>query len=519
MTSIPSPFDALRALLPLPGRGGPDGGPFGPLGDLPDLDDGPPRGPGQHARHGDGPVGPAAPGGPLRADGQAPLSPSEAHQIADTLTDAMRQNPSHPLFRDLPQTSPEAFRQWVVDVLTSPQSMMHGLTRETVQSLAQATSTAAALLREPGPSPAMAQARAEGDAMRASIQAQAQAQQATAERAQAMPRGDDARIPAALAQQAGDGRMSADPRVASALAQAQAPGLAPGLAQAPRAETVLPPGAFPPQGTPTTPAAQVPGSTVAQGLPAQGPADAARPATESPATLLQARGPEGVLPARAERAGDALPQGGLPGLAGAAGITLAAVAQPAGTTFAHAPQDAVRARTPAERRVERDAAAKEAAAQEQAQARDGDGRQEQRNRKRPAPADGSAEGRPASSAQPGTAPANATATAAGHVALAGASGAAQAADDSDEEIRPGGHLAPGEDTPDGSEADSSPPQWLYWSLIAVTYGCLTGALVLMSPWAASLPVAIDAMPGWRNGLTIAGLASGIWAWLLARRMR
>ena len=514
MTSIPSPFDALRALLPLPGRGGPDGGPFGPLGDLPDLDDGPPRGPGHHARHGDGPTGP---GGALRADGQAPLSPSEAHQIADTLTEAMRQNPSHPLFRDLPQTSPEVFRQWVVDVLTSPQSMMQGLPRETVSSLAQATSVAAALLREPGPSPAMAQARAEGDAMRASIQAQAQAHQATAERAQAMPRGDDARIPAALAQQAGDGRMSADPRVASALAQAQAPGQAPGLAQPPRAETALPASAFPPQGTPTTPAAQVPGSTVAQGHPAQAQADAAGPAAESPAPLLQARGPEGALPARAERAGDALPPGGLPGLAGAAGITLAAVAQPAGTTFAHAPQDAVRARTPAERRVARDAAAKEAAAQEQAQARDGDGRQEQRDRKRAKPADGSAERGPASSAPPGTA--QATATAAGHVALAGAPGAAQAADDGDEELLPGGHLAPGEDTPDGSEADSSPPQWLYWSLIAVTYGCLTGALVLVSPWAASVPVAIDALPAWRNGLTVAGLASGIWAWLLARRMR
>ncbi|MDH5834476.1 hypothetical protein [Luteimonas kalidii] len=530
MTSIPSPFDALRSLLPLPGRGGPDGNPFGPLADLPDSDDGPPRGPGHHARHGDGPAAPA--GGALRADGQAPLSLPEAHQIADVLSGAMRQNPSHPLFRDLPQASPEVFRQWVVDVLTSPQSLMHELPANTVASLAQASSAAAALLRDPGPSASMAQARAEGDAMRATIQAQGQAQSpgqaqaqqgphAAMDRAQGLARADEARLPAALAQGPGDARGPSDPRSMAGLAQA--------LATSPRAEGAIPPGA--PGALPLTAAttastgapAQSPSTPAPQGHVAATTADAARPNAEQPVPLLQARAPEAALPARAERAGDVMPAGGLPSLVGAAGVTLAAVAQPAGTTFAHAPQEAVRARTPGERRRARDEAGREEAARETAVGeRDGDHDRERRDRgENPTGRSAAAEHSPSSAARHGSTaqPASATAAAAGHTALAGARLPAYGTDEDDEDARPAGHVAAGEDDAAAEDTPAAPRQWLYWSLIAVTYGCLASALGLMTPLGATLPIAGDALPMWRNGLTSVGLASGVWAWVLARRMR
>ena len=61
-------------------------------------------------------------------------------------------------------------------------------------------------------------------------------------------------------------------------------------------------------------------------------------------------------------------------------------------------------------------------------------------------------------------------------------------------------------------------QWLYWSLIAVTYACLGVALATVAPDLSGLPIAPDSLGTWRNVLTGAGLLTGLWAWLLARRM-
>ena len=62
-------------------------------------------------------------------------------------------------------------------------------------------------------------------------------------------------------------------------------------------------------------------------------------------------------------------------------------------------------------------------------------------------------------------------------------------------------------------------QWLYWSLIAVTYGCLGVALATVAPELTRLPIAPESLGAWRNALTGIGLLTGLWAWLLARRMR
>ena len=62
-------------------------------------------------------------------------------------------------------------------------------------------------------------------------------------------------------------------------------------------------------------------------------------------------------------------------------------------------------------------------------------------------------------------------------------------------------------------------RWLYWSLIAVAYACLGFALALLLPQLADLPVAQESRSAWRHGLTVVGLTSAAWAWLLARRLR
>ncbi|WP_202845412.1 hypothetical protein [Luteimonas saliphila] len=523
MTSIPSPFDALRALLPMPGRGG-DGGPLMGPGEMLEMGDGGPLRP--LGPHGRGVDGHPMHSGPMRADGVPLLSPPEAAQVADLLSGAMRQNPSHPLFRELSQIPAEEFRQWVMDFLTMPSGGARDLPPQAAAPLAQATAAAAALLRENGapqsaPPQSMAEARAEADALRATIQAQAQ--QTAAERAQATPgtlrAGEDGRqmaVNTALAANgAQEGRVATDARYA---------GLLQALAQTARAESAVP--AAP--NLAGSPAAAAPQIAPASPSHAAAPPDSARTLQDPAVPLMQGRTPvEAPLPARAERvagAADPMPSGGLPGLVGAAGVTLAAVGQPAGTTFAQAPQQAVRARKSEETRDKRDKHAREA------QQRDGDGdaRSQSQSRerangqgdaakKRPPDAAATAAGGEGRTASPG-----APAAAAGHTAMvAGLRPAAYAQDaeaETEDQARPGGHTAAGESS-DEMTARSRRHQWLYWSLIAVTYSCLAIALGMMTPLAASLPIATESLPVWRNALTTTGLATGLWAWLLARRLR
>ena len=87
-----------------------------------------------------------------------------------------------------------------------------------------------------------------------------------------------------------------------------------------------------------------------------------------------------------------------------------------------------------------------------------------------------------------------TTAAAGHTLLAGTR---RAEGNEDDDARPAGHTATGDDPSADSGGRADARQWLYWSLIAVTYGCLASALAMMTPWAASLPIATDALPAWR----------------------
>ncbi|TYT25901.1 hypothetical protein FZO89_06340 [Luteimonas viscosa] len=443
--------------------------------------------------------------------------------MADLLSGAMRQNPSHPLFRELSQVPAEEFRQWVMDFLTMPPGGARDLPAHAAAPLAQATAAAAALLREnaaqqSAPAQSLAEARAEADALRATVQAQAQ--QTAAERTQATPgtprAGEDGRQMAAAlvaANGAQEGRVATDARYA---------GLMQALAQPARAESAVP-ATQNPAGAPTAMASQTAPAVPAQ---ATAPPDSARTLQDPAVPLMQGRTPvEAPLPARAERvAGSAepMPAGGLPGLVGAAGVTLAAVGQPAGTTFAQAPQQAVRARKSEETRDKRDKHAREA------QQRDSDGDSQSQSRRH---ADGHGDAARKRSPKAAAAAASggdgrraspATTAAAGHTATAPGLPPAAYTQDADiepeEQARPAGHTAAGESS-DAMSAQSRRQQWLYWSLIAVTYSCLAVALGMMTPLAASLPIATESLPLWRNALTTTGLATGLWAWLLARRLR
>lgn len=282
------------------------------------------------------------------------------------------------------------------------------------------------------------------------------------------------------------------------------------------------------------------------------PAGTPAAATQAPTTAH----PEGwPMPgARAEAAGTAAERGaqapGLGGLGGvAAGMTLAAVATPAGTTHAHAPDSAVRARSAEDaqgrRRKRGDA--------------DGDGHGGKDNGRgqggqhasgttadragAAAPSAAAATARQAAGAsiandataaagaatagataaradEPGSA--EATALAAGsplHAAphppegAMGHTGAAQPHQQTPERIAAG---VP-EQAPEALQ--SRHRQWLYWSLIVVTYACLGGALATVAPELSGLPISQESLGLWRNGLTGVGLLTGLWAWQLARRMR
>jgi hypothetical protein len=78
-------------------------------------------------------------------------------------------------------------------------------------------------------------------------------------------------------------------------------------------------------------------------------------------------------------------------------------------------------------------------------------------------------------------------------------------------------------TADASRAGGSRrrPGWqtLYWVLVVVSYSCLAFALATVAPDLFKLPIDENALPIWRNALTMTGLLSGLWAWLLARRLR
>lgn len=301
----------------------------------------------------------------------------------------------------------------------------------------------------------------------------------------------------------------------------------------------------PPPGTPVTGSQPVPAHQAPAGT------TQAQPAT----TQLVQDAPQ-MLPARAEVAGSTVERGGQPpGLSGlggaAAGVTLAAVANPAGTTHAHAPEAAIRARGgPQEARERGRRPDGEAGAN--GEDADGGGSGSRRQGTRPGPA-------AAGTALPAageidTPTANGpSSVAAGHAlgaARAGGDhvssvdGQRRAAMDGDERPPAGiaagaagplghtvAHAAAGApakgvageadeaSTPDPEALRSRRRQWLYWSLIAVTYGCLGVALAAVAPELTRLPIAPESLGAWRNALTGIGLLTGLWAWLLARRMR
>jgi len=512
MTSIPSsPIDALRSLLPMLGR---DGG----LGNLPapgdalaegaELEDGRPlRPPGIDQRQaGDARLDVS--NGYMRGEGAPPLSHADAGRLADTLSAAMRHNPSHPLFRELQQLPQDTLRQ-LVQFVTQHASLARELPGQATESTAHAAARAASDIRNAG-HPAPTEARNVAEAARSL----AQAQQAAPERASTAARealasssgraGEDVRATAMA--NTFEARAPAESRPASALPMA---------ALLARADGVLSavPMASAQEATPASPAPP--------GHAATSTASVASALQELAAQqALQARAPgETMLPARAEGAvADSGSSSGLPGLGGAAGVTLAVVGNPAGTTHANAPQAALRARKPDEARQDRrervgEAPREDAEGEESRDGRRGNGESEAR---RPP-----GEARAANGDRPG-APAPAAAqdgavTAAGHTAAAGLMLPRYDGTDADD-ARPAGHVDDGE--PEDAEArQSRRQQWLYWSLIAVTYGCLTLALAMVAPDLFSLPFAPENATAWRNGLTATGLATGLWAWLLARRMR
>ncbi|HRO26024.1 MAG TPA: hypothetical protein PLD19_01135, partial [Luteimonas sp.] len=228
---------------------------------------------------------------------------------------------------------------------------------------------------------------------------------------------------------------------------------------------------------------------------------------------------------RAEAAVGAADSGsssGLPGMTGAAGLTLAAIAQPAGTTHANAPQQALRARKsaanrkPARERVDEgpqdDTGDGHRPPQDGRKQRDGAEAHKDARQAAPAAGDGSTDTREAAAGDT---------AAAGHTTATAPAPPRKEEDGSRREERSWWIT-----TADENEVEDTPEtrrsrrqQWLYWSLVAVTYACLALALATVAPDLFRLPFAAEHMATWRNALTATGLATGLWAWLLARRMR
>ncbi len=534
MTSL-SPFDALRALLPGLGRD------IGPGMQLPGLDadgntpetEGDRRGPHGYWRASDTPHSP--PHVHLRGDGAGPPSQhGGVGQLADTLADAWRQNPSHPLFRELQQLPPETLRQLIQ--LTSQQ---HG--SETLA--AQAEPLARLLTQLSTDARNAAQHSANGDAR---AMAQALVQQAAQDRAAASGR----ETPPAFAGRAEDVRgtmAAADSHAASDASQR--PVLSTLAALLARGDG-LPAHAhgttLPPPGSGTSPAN-------GQDLAAQ--------------QQLQARLAGDVMSAghadgMAAGSADPTSSGGLLGLVGAAGVTLAAVGNPAGTTHVVAPQAQSRlrqaedARNDARKRVSEDEMEDEDGGGDRGRdSRDGTSRERGRASNddraggeastgrdfraptRAASANGAgvqpedAGANTASGSGPATgtganearAPAEASsATAAGHTAAIGLLLPRYhgSDDDADEDAQLQGHAGEASLAEEDAEVRHARHlRWGYWALIAVAYGCFGLALATLAPAWFDLPIAQENRTLWRHGLTAVGLASALWAWVLSRRIR
>lgn len=309
----------------------------------------------------------------------------------------------------------------------------------------------------------------------------------------------DARFGAQPPPAAGEGRMAGDPGGSTAL---QAQQLA---AMQARADIVRPADAALPQPR-------------ADALPAAAanPAAAGSTTVMDPAQVPPARTPgeAGALQARAEGSVVAGDRGGLSGLPGnaaavAGGVTLAAVANPAGTTYAIAPQVPSRLRAATKAREEGDRDGKPDAGKDDR--RRGDRTRGQDGPETPGKQAPAADARAAGHAGPGAAPGGHTSLAAAASWLAAMLGRSRAA--RTQQAPAAAAMVPDE------QRRSRRLQWLYWSLIATAYGCLALSLATVAPDLFRLPIADEHLASWRNALTAAGLASGFWAWLLARRMR
>ena len=531
MTSL-SPFDALRALLPGLGRD------VGPGMQLPGLDadgdtpetEGDRRGPHGHWRASDTPHAP--PHAHLRGDGAGPLSQhAGAGQLANTLAGAWQHNPSHPLFRELQQLPPETLRQLIQ--LASQQHGHEALVGQ-AEPLARLLTQLAADARNAAQHPATGDARAMAQALAAQDRATASGRET---------------LPPAFAGRAEDirGTLSASDSHAASDAS-QRPVLSTLAALLARGDGLPMPAqgtTLPPPGTGTSPAN-------GQELAAQ--------------QLLQARlAGDAMSAGRADGtvAGSADPTspGGLLGLVGAAGVTLAAVGNPAGTTHAVAPQAQSRlrqaedARNDARKRVSEDEMEDEDGGGDRGRdSRDGTPRERGRaaNDDRAGDAStgrdfraptgaASANGAGAHPKDAGTntasgpgpaagtgasesrAPTDASiATATGHTAVIGLRLPRYhgSDDDADEDAQLQGHAGDASLAEEYAEVRQARRlRWGYWALIAVAYGCFGLALATLAPAWFDLPIAQENRTLWRHGLTAVGLASALWAWVLSRWIR
>ena len=529
--SLPSPGDLLRSLLGA--HHGIDA--LNPLGlDLPGLQEGDgPDGNNRPRDHHDavqrqlserGGLPPGAPGSPALA------GPGHAQGVHGGES-------AHPLLRELQQLPPDTLRQ-----LTQYLSANPNVARELManpESLASTLARAGSYAQE---SQFLASTMARS--LELSQVRTLQPQAASAERTTVAQ--DIVRLQATP-----DGRFTRDVAPASNDANRLLPAslLAPQLARADGSVVTALPAAIrgdavaPPQGNP---AAAAQGTTTAPG--------------SNPLQNVASRSPgEATIPARAEGP-ISVDRFGLPsGNALALGVTVATVANPAGTTHAVAPQ------TPAQQREanrQREALQQDKQRQHGDGARDGDGNSTGNGRggdhdvgggsrdAGQAPRNGSKNGSPvhagaAGTAQPRAADAAAVAVAvavAGNTTLTGTQPGSRPDSPRASRARSlvatlrglaiAAHLphATSSDATSHPEGDtSSAPAaqrsrallWLYWSLILVAYLCLGVSFALVLPGLMEgAPSAADvASTDWRRALTVIGLATAFCAWLLARRLR
>lgn len=507
--SLPSPSDLLRSLF-----SGPNGlDPFGL--DLPGLQDG--DGPDENGRprnHHDAhqrhvsdraELPPGPPGTPAY---NGPGQPPGMH----------RGEPAHPLLRELQQLPPETLHQLIQYLSSNPQ-----VARELVanpESLAGTLARAAANAQESQHlAAAMARAQESGQARTAQSQQVASPERAaTAQdiaRLQAMP----------------DGRLrDMNPAANDAVNRMlQASLLA-------RADGAVNTAATVPQGNPATTAqgtTQQLGSNPLQNLPA-------RPAGEP------------LMPSRADVpvAGDRL---GLPaGNALAAGVTVAAIGNPAGTTHAVAPQTPAQLREAARQRKAREAVQEgkrrkddnggngghgsgqdKRGSGESARAAAGAiGDQQNDAGRSPSgppgsgadarhPDDRTAAGNTAATARPQSLPRSGSPRPQGRRSVAAAIrelSLTHLLHAAEPQSQAQGHA--GDEPLDPTQRRSRRLRWLYWSLILVAYLCLGVSLALVLPglWNGA-PAEGGESADWWRALTVIGLGTAFCAWLLARRLR